>query len=82
MGEQATIKVTLVLVGGLKTPSGQTRVTLSLREGSTLASAVEACGLRLYEVMGGSLNKSMRRLDEPLHDGEEIEVLPVISGGD
>jgi molybdopterin converting factor small subunit len=66
-----------------KTEQGlQDRLDLELEPGATVASALEALGISIDdESVMVVVNRRMLTADQPLADGDEVRLMPAISGG-
>lgn len=82
-GGLPTIRVRVVLKGGLATYApGETEDHLvELPAGSRIVDALRLLGVPAHEVMGAVSGGVLKRPDDLLSDGEDLEVLPVIAGG-
>ncbi len=80
----ALIKVRVQFRGGLLhlTDEKEPEKVVSVRRGATLAEVVAACGLALHEVLGAMSGGILKSLHDEVQDGETLELLPVVSGGD
>jgi molybdopterin converting factor small subunit len=66
-----------------KTEQGlQDRLELGLEPGATVASALAALGISVDdESVMWVVNRRMVTADQPLADGDEVRLMPAISGG-
>jgi molybdopterin converting factor small subunit len=66
-----------------KTKAGmQDRLTLTLEPGATVASVLEALDMPLTgESIMLVVNRRMALPEQPLADGDEVRLMPAISGG-
>lgn len=81
------MKVTAVLFAGLKDAIGEERLELNLADGADVAalwSALESthAGAESYrDRVAFALGDRLATADTPLEDGNEVAILPPISGG-
>jgi molybdopterin synthase catalytic subunit len=79
--------VTVKLFAILKDRAGTGELALELPPGATVARAGEAIGERLPAIRGFlprvayAVNRSYAKPDAPLSDGDELAVIPPVSGG-
>jgi molybdopterin converting factor small subunit len=66
-----------------KTEQGmQDRLVLELEPGTTVAAVLERLGIpRDDEVVMLVVNRRLATLDQPLVEGDEVRLMPAISGG-
>ena len=79
--------ITIRLFALLKDRAGTDRISLDLPEKSTIATAVEelrhripGLGDRLNSI-AFALNRSYTQPNTPLQDGDELALIPPVSGG-
>jgi molybdopterin synthase catalytic subunit len=76
------VQVTVRLFAGLRERAGTGRAELDLREGSTLRDVWDALGLgEEPEGLLYALNRSYAEPAQQLADGDEVAVIPPVSGG-
>jgi MoaE-MoaD fusion protein len=76
------MRVTVRLFAGLRERAGESRRELELAEGATVAEVWPA--LELGDEPGGlvyAVNRSYTERDTPLADGDEVGLIPPVSGG-
>jgi MoaE-MoaD fusion protein len=76
------MRVTVRLFAGLRERAGESRRELELAEGATVAEVWPA--LDLGDEPGGlvyAVNRSYTERDTPLADGDEVGLIPPVSGG-
>jgi MoaE-MoaD fusion protein len=76
------MRVTVRLFAGLRERAGESRRELELAEGATVAEVWPA--LELGDEPGGlvyAVNRSYTERDAPLADGDEVGLIPPVSGG-
>jgi len=81
------MRITIRLFALLKDRAGTDRITLDLPEKSTIATAVEqlrhslpALADHLHHI-AFALNRSYTQSNTPLQDGDELALIPPVSGG-
>jgi molybdopterin converting factor subunit 1 len=80
-----TVRVLLFAV--LRDRAGVSQATLELPEGSTVAAAAESMFERYPSLRGAArslayaVNRSYARADATLKDGDELALIPPVSGG-
>ncbi|MGB9868260.1 MAG: MoaD/ThiS family protein [Bacillota bacterium] len=77
------LRVRLRLKGGLEAyaPGKASTHVVEVAPGSNVADALRLLGIPVHEVMGAISGGVLKHLDQPLNEGEELEVLPVVAGG-
>jgi len=81
------MKITIRLFALLKDRAGTDRIDLDLPDKSTIAHAVEQLRHRLPALadhlnhIAFALNRSYTRSNTPLQDGDELALIPPVSGG-
>ena len=81
------MRVRLLLFAGLREAVGTKEHLLELEDASSLAEVLQRAEQELPEVaryrgrLLVSLNEDRAPLDTPVHDGDEVALLPPISGG-
>ncbi|MYC96888.1 MAG: MoaD/ThiS family protein [Caldilineaceae bacterium SB0661_bin_32] len=77
-----SVKVRLVLFAGLRQAAGFKRETVSLPEDATVGDLLEC---RVPNLLGRTfyvaVNEEFAQRDTVLHDGDEVALLPPVSGG-
>lgn len=78
-----TVKVAVRLFGDLRRylPQGKELIELELPEGSTPSDILSTIGIHPGEVWVVRANKEVVAEDQPLRDGDEIEVFEPVGGG-
>ena len=77
------MKVTVRLFGDLRRylPKGQNLLVLDLPEGTTAVGMLQHLGIHPGEVWVIRANRQVIREEQPLHDGDDIEVFEPVGGG-
>ncbi len=81
------MRVRVKLFAIVRDRAGAAEVWLELTEGATVATAADALGTRvpaiaeLLKRAAFAVNQNYAALDAPLHDGDELAVIPPVSGG-
>src|SRR5690348_8953013 len=79
--------VRILLFGQLKEVAGRERDTLELPEGARVAdllrryAEVKPALQPYYDVMAVALNQEYSEAEAPLHEGDEVALIPPVSGG-
>jgi thiamine biosynthesis protein ThiS len=78
-----TVKLTVHLFGDLRRhlPKGQDPVLMELPEGSTAMTVLQELGIHPGEVWVVRANKQVIPEEQPLQDGDELEVFEPVGGG-
>lgn len=76
------MNVRLILFAGLRQAAGFKQRTVSLPDGATVGDLLDildpAVQARTFYV---AVNEAYAQRDTPLHDGDEVALLPPVSGG-
>ncbi len=86
-GILSTMRVQVLFFGQLKDLTGQSAETLPLGDRATLRDVLQHYSekyppmLKLSPSLALSINQEYAAQDTPLHDGDEIALLPPVSGG-
>jgi molybdopterin converting factor subunit 1 len=81
------MRVRVVYLGMLKEAAGRPQDDFDLPDQATLATLVDACEQRVpaiadfRKILAYSINYEYARLDQPLNNGDEVALLPPVSGG-
>ncbi len=81
------MRITIRLFALLKDRAGTDHIVLDLAEKSTIATAVEQLRQRIPALadhlnhIGFALNRSYTQANTPLQDGDELALIPPVSGG-
>lgn len=81
------MRVTLLLFASLRDRTGVASLPLELREGACVRDAVALAGKQVAGLsplpagVRAARNQAFSSLDEPLADGDELALLPPVSGG-
>ena len=81
------MRVTIRLFARLRDITGAAELTREAASGATISSiwqqlVGEFPELAAYErSISGALNAEYARMDQPIHDGDEVAFLPPVSGG-
>ena len=81
------MRITVKLFAIVRERAGQSELTLELPAGSAVAAASEALALQLPAVKNllaraaFAINQTYAARDAMLHDGDELAVIPPVSGG-
>jgi len=81
------MRITIRLFALLKDRAGTDHLTIDLAEKSTIAQAVEELRQRLPALadhlnhIAFALNRSYTQSNTPLQDGDELALIPPVSGG-
>jgi MoaE-MoaD fusion protein len=81
------MRVRVVYLGMLKETAGRPQDGFDLPAGADLGALVDACERRVpaiadfRKILAYSINYEYARLDQPLQDGDEVALLPPVSGG-
>jgi molybdopterin synthase sulfur carrier subunit len=79
--------ITIRLFANLRDRAGLSEIGLDLPEKSTIAHAIEQLRLRLPTLadhlnhIAFALNRSYTQSNTPLQDGDELALIPPVSGG-
>jgi MoaE-MoaD fusion protein len=79
--------IRVLFFGVLKDLAGRAEDKLHLTDHSTLADLLKHCAAQTpalqqhFPVMAMSINQEFARASDPLHDGDEVALLPPVSGG-
>lgn len=78
-----TVKLTVHLFGDLRRhlPDGQDPIMMEFPDGSTPMAVLEALGIHPGEVWVVRANKQVIPEDQPLQDGDDLEVFEPVGGG-
>jgi sulfur carrier protein ThiS len=79
--DEATIRVTVKLVGGFVHTLGFSEREFELPPGAILADLLAAIGIDPARPMIASREGWVIRADDELHDGDRVMIAPVFSGG-
>jgi molybdopterin converting factor subunit 1 len=85
--DEPSLKVKVILFAALREAAGQESATLLLPEGASLAMVWPRLLQRFPQLKGfepsvaWAVNHAYAKLDALLKDGDEVAVLPPISGG-
>lgn len=77
----------VLFFGQLKEVAGRERDTLELPEGARVSDLLRRCAEvspalePYYDVMAVALNQEYSEREAPLHDGDEVALIPPVSGG-
>jgi molybdopterin converting factor small subunit len=81
------MRVVVLYFGVLKDVVGQSRVVMELEEGSSVAEllalhrGVVAVGGSVWDSIAVAVNQEYARVGDLLKDGDEVALLPPVSGG-
>ncbi len=81
------MKIRLKMFAILRERSGVSETELELEEGATVADAVRAVGKRFSEVASllprtaAAVNLDYAKASDQLHEGDELALVPPVSGG-
>lgn len=81
------MQVTVRLFAVVREAAGISEISLQLPDGATVARAKAAlaerhAGIRPHiERLAFAVNREYAQLDTPLHDGDELALIPPVSGG-
>ena len=77
------MKLTVRLFGDLRRylPEGQDPIQMELPEGSTSMTVLDSLGIHPGEVWVVRANKQVVPEDQPLRDGDDLEVFEPVGGG-
>jgi MoaE-MoaD fusion protein len=81
------MRVRVVYLGMLKEAAGRPQDDFDLSDGATLGALVDACQQRVpaiadfRKILAYSINYEYANLDQSLKDGDEVALLPPVSGG-
>lgn len=75
------MKITVHLLAELKRHAPSNPVTVTLPQTATPTDAIAALGLSSGEVWLVTRGSQTIEADEPLHDGDEITLVPPVGGG-
>jgi molybdopterin converting factor subunit 1 len=81
------VRVTVRLFARLRDITGASELTRDLAPGATIGAVWRALAdefpeLGAYErSISSAVNADYARMDQPLHDGDEVAFLPPVSGG-
>lgn len=86
-GYDWVMQVTVRFFSVLRDRARTDALELSLNDGATVASAIEAVGERLPDIRpllvraAFAVNRNYVKPDAPLADGDELALIPPVSGG-
>jgi molybdopterin converting factor subunit 1 len=81
------MRITVRFFAILKDRAGTSETTLELASGSTVASALESLSKRFPDLqrdcnrIAFAVNRSYVKPDQVLRDGDELALIPPVSGG-
>ena len=81
------MRVRILFFGQLKEVAGRERDTLELPEGARVSDLLRRCAEvspalePYYDVMAVALNQEYSERGAPLHEGDEVALIPPVSGG-
>lgn len=81
------MRVQILFFGQLKEVAGRERDTLDLPEGARVSDLLRRCAevspalQPYYGVMAVALNQQYSQTSAPLHEGDEVALIPPVSGG-
>ena len=84
---QTTVRVAIRFFASLREVTGEAEVTLELPSGSRAGDAWKACADRWPALQSRrdttvlAVNREFSRANVLLHDGDEVALLPPVSGG-
>lgn len=86
-GRRPAVRVKILFFGQLKEVAGREWDTLELPEGARVSDLLQRCAevspaLRpYYSAMAVALNQQYSQASAPLHEGDEVALIPPVSGG-
>ena len=86
-GRRFAVRVKILFFGQLKEVAGREWDTLELPEGARVSDLLQRCAevspaLRpYYSAMAVALNQQYSQASAPLHEGDEVALIPPVSGG-
>jgi molybdopterin converting factor subunit 1 len=80
-----TMRIRVLYFGVLKDLLGRDRTTMEVAEGLPVAGLVEihrgVVKTAVWDSLAVAVNQEYARADDVLHDGDEVAMLPPVSGG-
>ena len=77
------MKVRVLLFAGLREKIGQSEVGLELAEGSRVSDLKKSLSLEdsAWQALAFAVNQAYSKADSILKDGDEVALIPPVSGG-
>ncbi len=81
------MKIRLKMFAVLRERSGVSEAELELEDEATVGTALEAVAGRYSSIANllprssAAVNRAYARREDPLHDGDELALIPPVSGG-
>ena len=86
-GRRFAVRVKILFFGQLKEVAGRERDTLELPEGARVSDLLRRCAQLspalqpYYGALAVALNQEYSQASAPLHEGDEVALIPPVSGG-